>query len=201
MRLSLTSCGDELGTVDADPAWQIHDVLATLPGRFRPTMYSDVRVFFGTVELCGESTLSDIGAHDAAMLMVVQSKLILSLTVSQDGSARIWSTASGECLHTLTGHGHEVISAVFSPDAERALTASCDGSAKIWSTASGACLHTLTGHGREVISAVFSPDAERALTASCDRSAKIWSTASGACLHTLTGHGRRVMSAVFSPER
>ena len=68
----------------------------------------------------------------------------------------IWSIASGECLHTLVGHGDDVYAA-FSPDGERVLT-HCpeDWSAKIWSTASGECLHTLARHGDVIWSVAFS---------------------------------------------
>jgi len=33
MRLTLNSCGDEIATLDADPAWQLQDVLMTLSNR------------------------------------------------------------------------------------------------------------------------------------------------------------------------
>ena len=132
MRLTLTSCGDEIAPLDADPVWQLQDVLMTLPERFRETGCC-VRVLFGTVELGGQATLSDIGASSRAVLTIVRSKLSLILTASRDGTAKIWSAASGQCLQTLTGHGFDVNTAVFSPDGERVLTASNDSSAKIWS--------------------------------------------------------------------
>ena len=117
VRLTLVSAGEELATLDADPAWQLQDVLMTLPERFHETGYG-ARVLFGTEELAGEATLSDIGASNGATLTVVQSKVLRSLTASEDSSAKIWSAESGECLHTLIGHSHKVLSAVFSLDGE-----------------------------------------------------------------------------------
>ena len=114
VRLTLVSAGEELATLDADPAWQLQDVLMTCPERFREAGCS-VRVLFGTAELGGQSTLSDIGARDGAVLTIVRSKLSLILTASRDGTAKIWSAASGQCLQTLTGHGFDVNTAVFSP--------------------------------------------------------------------------------------
>ena len=76
----------------------------------------------------------------------MRSQLPLVLTGSYDSSGKIWSALSGDCLQTLAGHGGAVMSAVFSPDGERALTASHDESGKIRSSASVECLHTLTGH-------------------------------------------------------
>ena len=101
MRLTLSSCGETLATLDADSAWQLPDVLMTLPERFHSTDCR-VRVFCSTEELEGTSTLSDVGAGSGAVLTIVRSKLFLSLTASIDGLAKIWSTASGERLHALS---------------------------------------------------------------------------------------------------
>ena len=118
MRLTLASCGGEkLAALDADPAWQLNNVLMALPQNFPQTEYSSVRVFFGTTELRGQSTLLDLGARDGEVLHLVHSKLPRAVTASKDRSAKIWSTTSGACLHTLTGHGHAVHSMAFSTNA------------------------------------------------------------------------------------
>ena len=39
----------------------------------------------------------------------------LVVTASDDGTAKLWSGTSGECLRSLEGHGDEVMSAAFSP--------------------------------------------------------------------------------------
>merc|ERR1712136_625274 len=83
------------------------------------------------------------------------------LTASCDGTAKVWSTTSGECSHTFQGHGSHVFSAVFSPDGQQVLTASRDHTAKVWSAASGECLLTLQGHQGPVHSAVFSTDSQQ----------------------------------------
>ena len=197
-RLKLATPGGELATVDAEPAWQIQDVLVRLPDPFREFGYG-VNVYNGTQELCGQRTLSDIGTSDEAVLTIVRSKLPLILTASIDGSAKIWSAAAGQCLQTFAGHDGVVRSAVFSPDCDRILTAS-NGSAKIWSAATGQCLQTFPRQGAEVLSAVFSPTCDRILTDSMDGSVKIWSVASGQCLQTFAGHYGAVSSAVFSPD-
>ena len=222
IRLTVSSCGEELATLDADGTWRLVDVLAALPERFRSD-HCVVRVFCGTQELDRSGTLSDVGAGSGAALTVVRSPALRVLTASTDGSAvRVWSVASGECLLNLTGlcvdppkvcslsaggcwpyyndHGSHMCSAVFSPDGERVLTAPHGMTAKVWSAASGECLQTLTGHEKFVWSAVFSPDGERVLTVSDDNSLKVWFAASGECLQTLTGHEKYVCSAVFSSD-
>ncbi|CAK0816857.1 unnamed protein product [Prorocentrum cordatum] len=64
-----------------------------------------------------------------------------------DGSAKIWSAGSGECLRTLEGHRDQVTSVTFSPDGQEVLTASDfdDCTAKVWSASSGECLRTMEG--------------------------------------------------------
>ena len=81
MQLTLTSCGEEIATLDAEPAWQLRDVLLALPQRFRKIGYR-VRVLAGTEELGGQRTLSDIGARAGSVLTIVWSKLCLLLTAS-----------------------------------------------------------------------------------------------------------------------
>ena len=50
--LTLSSCGEELATLDADSTWQLADVLMTLPERFRSTDCR-VRIFCGTEDRAG----------------------------------------------------------------------------------------------------------------------------------------------------
>ena len=39
----------------------------------------------------------------------------LIVSASEDATARIWDADTGECMRTLDGHWHAVMSAVFSP--------------------------------------------------------------------------------------
>src|SRR5262249_13316349 len=54
------------------------------------------------------------------------------LTASEDNTARLWDTVSGQLLATLSGHTGPVRQAVFSPDGTRVLTASADTTARHW---------------------------------------------------------------------
>ena len=120
-----------------------------------------------------------------------------------DGTAKIWSVETGECLLTLEGHEADaaVLSIAFSPDGEDVvLTGSLDDTAKLWSVETGECLFTLKGHGDAVHSVAFSPIGDAVLTCSSDGTAKLWSVRTGECLLTLDGRGDGVFSAVFSPD-
>ena len=49
-------------------------------------------------------------------LSIFTADVIAVLAGSLDKTAKIWSTASGECLQTLSGHTGSVLSAVFAAD-------------------------------------------------------------------------------------
>ena len=91
------------------------------------------------------------------------------VTGSDDGTARLWDTATGHELKILRGHEDEVWSAVFNADGTRILTASKDGTARLWDPANGDALTVLRGHEGAVVSALFSPDGTKVVTASRDR--------------------------------
>jgi WD40 repeat protein len=97
---------------------------------------------------------------------LLRQKLPAVLTASGDSTAKLWNSATGECVQTFAGHAGDVLSAVFSSDGSQVLTASCDGTAKLWDTATGESIRTFVGPGRGVTSAVFSADDSQVLTAS-----------------------------------
>jgi WD40 repeat protein len=71
---------------------------------------------------------------------------------------RLWDVATGEIVHTLTGHTKTVFSVAFSPDGATLASASRDNMVRLWDVATGEIVHTLTGHTNSVFSVAFSPD-------------------------------------------
>jgi WD40 repeat protein len=122
------------------------------------------------------------------------------LTASEDGSARLWETATGKQLRVFSGHRGLLDSAFFSPDGKTIVTASWDGTAKIWNADSGDLIRTLRGHERALSSAVFSPDGNHIATAARDSTVRIWDVATGRVLRVLRGHASSVNGAFFSPD-
>jgi WD40 repeat protein len=98
----------------------------------------------------------------------------LLATGSDDGTARVWDMATGDCLRTLTGHTNTVWAVAFSPDGRLLATASVDTTARLWDPATGDCLGTLTGHTSEVTGVAFSPDGRLLATGSNDKTARLW---------------------------
>jgi WD40 repeat protein len=122
------------------------------------------------------------------------------LTASCDGTARVWSSVTGEPLCDPLQHEVEVNSAVFSPDGTLILTASNDHTARRWDAMSGESLAEPLRHADRVLSAIFSPDGTRILTTSEDHSEGIWDTATGRPLIEPVSRGSKIRSAVFSPD-
>ena len=60
-------------------------------------------------------SLSDVGVMDGSELQLVILPFLVVLTVSRDGTAKVWRTDTGECTMTLHGHRNSVFSAIFSP--------------------------------------------------------------------------------------
>ena len=80
------------------------------------------------------------------------------LTASDDGTAKLWSGETGDCLRTFSGHGDAVWSTASSADGASVLTASYEHTAKLWSAETGDCRRTFSGHGDAVWSAALSGD-------------------------------------------
>jgi len=145
--------------------------------------------------------LSRYGGHDRAVTSAAFSadgKQVV--TASFDNTARLWDSATGLLLATLTGHESPVTSAAFSADGKQVVTASRDRTARLWDSATGLLLATLTGHESPVFSAAFSADGKQVVTASADRTARLWDSATGKPLATLTGHEGTVFSPAFSAD-
>jgi WD40 repeat protein len=156
--------------------------------------------------------MREVGAEDRSLLRIFagHSGLVncvafspdgkLVLTGSEDGTARLWETGSGQQVGTLEGHSESVRSVAFSPDGKLILTGSYDGTTHSWETGSGQHLGTLKGHSSLVNSVAFSPDGKLVLTGSGDRTARLWETGSRKQVGTFEGHGGPVTSVAFAPD-
>jgi WD40 repeat protein len=69
-------------------------------------------------------------------------------TGSDDGTARIWDVATGECQHVLADHAHPVTALAASPDGTWLATAGHDDTLRVWDAASGSAVAALRVGGR-----------------------------------------------------
>jgi WD40 repeat protein len=122
------------------------------------------------------------------------------VTISSDGTARVWDADGRQAELVIRGHQGEVRSASFDGDAQRIVTTASDGTARVWSADESGIALELRGHDKHVVSASFSPDGTRVVTASRDKTARVWNADGSGTSIVLRGHMGHVMSASFSPD-
>jgi WD40 repeat protein len=124
------------------------------------------------------------------------------VTASDDKTARIWDTRTGEELRVLGEHPGpmhhgSILTAAFNADGTKVVTAAQDGSARVWNAATGDVLQLLE-HPNWVNAAVFSPDEKLVATACVDGHIRLWDADSGKQRRLLAPHGRNVNTVSFS---
>lgn len=91
----------------------------------------------------------------------------LIATVSQDGTAKLWSTGETiEHIKTFNGHTNYVISSTFSPDGKYLFTGSKDETVRCWDIATGKLLFLLKTHKNTVFQVTHHPT--KSIIASCN---------------------------------
>jgi WD40 repeat protein len=135
------------------------------------------------------------------------------LSISVDGTARIYEAASGDPVSNLSERA--ISTAVFSSDGARVLGTSRTGAARIYDVTSGQPLVTLEEE-LHVVEAAFSPDGARVFTTSPKRDRgedhfearppgredllRIWNASSGRRISGWPIHIGEVEAATFSPD-
>lgn len=129
------------------------------------------------------------------------------LTWGDDGFAKIWSSADGSQLGSLS-MGAEVLGALFSPDESRIVTwggSDAHGVAQLWDARTGAALSPPLEHELRVDGALFNADGSQLLTwcgrqyvASESASARVWDGVTGKPLTPPLKHDGNVLGAQFA---
>jgi len=153
----------------------------------------------------GVRLLELTGHNDQINDLVFNSDGTWLATASNDGTARIWDTHSGDELFVRRDHSlpfskesFPVLGVAFGPDSSRLATVGAEGTIKVWSVGSDEKPSTLTGHSDQIVDIVFSPNGELLATASKDQTVKVWDTRKGSELFTLADLGGEVTRALFS---
>ena len=127
------------------------------------------------------------------------------LSVSLDGTVRIWDLSTAERLYAQQGHQGFVTALAALPGGELPgrpglLSASRDRTLKVWDLTTGQHLRTLTGHEASIDECAILPDGKRAVSASYDATLKVWELATGRNLSTMRGHSGWVSSCAALPD-
>jgi WD40 repeat protein/serine/threonine protein kinase len=122
------------------------------------------------------------------------------VTASQDGTARVWNTVSGEPVTPPLRHKGAVNYARISPDGQYVITVGAEPYAQVWNAATGEPVTPPLSHdGQGATQASFSPDSQRVVIAAGDGSTTVWDVATGTVAMELVGHTAGVRHAAFSP--
>lgn len=97
-----------------------------------------------------------------------------------DNTVKVWDVATGECLHTLTGHTSLVGLLGSSPN--YLVSAAADASLRIWDANSHELKHTLGSHGGAIT--CFKHDEAKVVSGS-DGTLKLWDMRTGAYVRDL----------------
>jgi WD40 repeat protein/transcriptional regulator with XRE-family HTH domain len=134
---------------------------------------------------------SDLGHSSAINRIVFSSDGTLAATASDDQKAKVWDSATGRVLYTLSGHTNIVFGAAFSPDGTRLVTGSWDGTARVWDITPPREVLFIPFADAESSNwtwwLTYSPDGKRILTDYTDGDARIWDAYSGKELLQLKG--------------
>ncbi|WP_437902591.1 hypothetical protein WME95_28855 [Sorangium sp. So ce327] len=122
------------------------------------------------------------------------------LTVSQDGTAKLWSADAPATPVVFKDHGGAVNFAALSPDGTRLVTTSSDKTARIWDVSRTARPVVLKGHDGAVLHAAWSADGRRVATTSNDDTARVWSANGKDEAVVLSGHSHDVVYVAFRPD-
>jgi WD40 repeat protein len=130
------------------------------------------------------------------------------LTVTPDGTARLWEVRTATEIAVLHGDYASPINyrdlqfvnvASFSPDGSRVVVAA-GPTAGIWDVSNGEEIAVLRGHEKNINDAAFSPDGKHVITTSLDHTARIWNAETGAETAILASHSLAVMGTDFSQD-
>ncbi|MCH80262.1 transcriptional corepressor LEUNIG-like [Trifolium medium] len=93
-------------------------------------------------------------------------------SVSQE-SVKVWSLASGDCIHELNSSGNMFQSCVFHPSYSNLLVIGGYQSLELWNMAENKCM-TIPAHEGVISALAQSPVTGMVASASHDKSVKIW---------------------------
>lgn len=97
------------------------------------------------------------------------------LAVADSGNlARLWDTARGTLLATLSGHAGPVSAVAFSPDGATVATGSADNTVRLWDAATGARRAARIGAGADVLSLAFNPVNGLLAVGDADGDVRLW---------------------------
>jgi len=166
----------------------------------------------------GQRLAMSLTGHKATVNSVAYTLDGRLVSVSWDGTVRVWDTRTGDesmslsCggneaflgggseLGILSGGNERFLCVAVAPSETRLAAGTYTGALYIWSME--ALLHhplRLSGHSERIYSIAFSPDGCLIASASMDHSVRLWTVETGQQSVVLSGHNSDVRTVAFSP--
>jgi F-box and WD-40 domain protein CDC4 len=111
---------------------------------------------------------------------------------------KIWDIDTGECLHVLVGHYHQIYSVAF--DGIRIASGGLDTTVRVWDASTGQCTALLQGHTALVCQLQLSATSNLLATGGSDGRVITFSLDSYAPLHRIAAHDSSVTALQFDDE-
>ncbi|MEZ4863072.1 MAG: BTAD domain-containing putative transcriptional regulator [Caldilineaceae bacterium] len=143
-------------------------------------------------------SLQDEPTEIVALALSADGKTIA--TNGPDASIRLWESATGLLMRTLTGHSETVQALAFSPNGQTLVSGAWDQSVRFWNIATGYALYTLQGYTNEVTALALSPNGEHLLNANTDATLYRWHLPTRQLRHVQDTRRVAILALAFHPQ-
>ena len=122
------------------------------------------------------------------------------LTTAVDGTAKLWSLATGKQVGNSLKHEKIIYDAAFSPNGRTIVTGSEDKTARLWDTVTTKPKGKVLQHDDLVTRVAFCPDGKKVASGSWDHTVRLGDAATGEPADEPFQHTASIEAILFSPD-